>query len=153
MSDVLKGAPEILDIPAMPVRSRRVMMTDFPMGLPALMGGIFSEIQAAGKMPAGAPILLYHDENYDPKNVDVECAWPVDDPALATGTLPAVRAMRYVHVGPYTTLEPVYNALMGWVTENGYKTLCPMREVYPNDPSVTPPEELITEIIFPVENV
>ncbi|MGE5415859.1 MAG: GyrI-like domain-containing protein [Acidobacteriota bacterium] len=153
MSEILQGAPEILDIPALSVRSKRVVMTDFPMGLASLMGGIFGEIQAAGKMPAGPPVLLYHDENYDPQNVDVECAWPVDDPALATTTLPAVHAMRYVHVGPYTTLEPVYNALMGWIVENGYKTLCPMREVYPNDPSVTPPEELITEIIFPLEKV
>lgn len=142
---------ELVEIPAIQVRSKRVVINDFPKGLAPLMGGLVTEIQEAGAMPAGAPILLYYDENYDPEKVDVEAAWPVEDTRLATGMLPAIIAARCVYTGPYNTLEPVYGAMMEWITQKGYRPLCPMREVYPNDPAVTPPEQLITEVIMPVE--
>lgn len=145
--------PEICDIPSIPVRSRRMVMTNFPLGLGDLMGGAMGELQAAGGMPAGAPILVYHDEVYDPAKVDVEAAWPVSDTALANATLPELRAVRYTHVGPYDQLEKVYELLMSWISEQGYRALMPMREVYPNDPATTAPQDLITEIIMPVEKL
>ncbi|MGE5396970.1 MAG: GyrI-like domain-containing protein [Chitinophagales bacterium] len=153
MSQVLRNSPEIVDIPEISVRSRRTVMTDFPQGLDKLMGGIVEEIMAAGKMPVGAPILVYYDEEYVPERVDLEAAFPVDEPALITGTLPAIKAARYVHVGPYDTMEPVYGAVMAWIGEQGFRVAGPMREAYPNDPAVTPPEKLITELVIPVARI
>ena len=145
--------PEIRDIPEQLVRSKRVIMTDFPRSLPRLMGNILDEIRATGKMPAGAPILIYYDEDFNPQEVDVEVAWPVDDPALANNTMPAMKLAYYLHVGPYSSLEPVYPAMMEWIFANGYRPSGAMREAYPNDPAVTPAEQLITEVMIPVEKV
>ncbi|MGE5544555.1 MAG: GyrI-like domain-containing protein [Bacillota bacterium] len=143
--------PEIRDIPEQPVRSRRVTMTDFPRSLPKLMGEVLGEIQAVGKMPTGAPILIYHDEDFNPEEVDVEVAWPVDDPSVANDTMPAMKVAYYLHVGPYSSLEPVYPAMMEWIDVNGYRISGAMREAYINDPSVTPAEQLITEVMIPIE--
>jgi len=143
--------PEVRDLPEQPVRSKRVVMTDFPQSLPKLMGEVFEEIRAAGKMPTGAPILIYHDEDFNPKEVDVEVAWPVDDPSVANSTMPAMKIAYYLHVGPYASLEPVYPAMMEWISSNGYRLAGAMMEAYINDPSVTPAEQLITEVMMPVE--
>jgi effector-binding domain-containing protein len=53
--------------------------------------------------------------------------------------------------GPYDGLEPAYKALGKWVTENGYTPLTPQRDIYLNDPATVPPEELLTEILWPVK--
>ncbi|MGI6550804.1 MAG: GyrI-like domain-containing protein [Syntrophomonadales bacterium] len=145
--------PEIRDMPEQPVRSKRVTMTDFPQSLPKLMGEVLDEIRSAGKMPTGAPVLIYHDQEFNPKEVDVEVAWPVDDASLANDTTPAMKVAYYLHVGPYASLEPVYPAIMEWISANGYRPSGAMREAYINDPGVTPAEQLLTEVIIPVEKV
>lgn len=144
---------ELAEIDPVTVRARRTVMRDFPMGLEPFMLEVLGEIQAAGAQPAGPPILLYYDEDYNAEAVDVEIAWPVVEASLVTATLPSILAARYVHVGPYQTLEPVYEGMLAWMQANGYRPLCPMREVYPNDPRETPPEEIITEVIIPVEKL
>ncbi|MGE5455136.1 MAG: GyrI-like domain-containing protein [Methylocystaceae bacterium] len=150
MSNDLKSRIELITVPEVMVRSERQIISDFPKGLADLMNSGFAAIQAAGQMPAGPPILLYHDEVYTPEKVDTECAWPVNDATLATATLPSVTAARYVHTGLYEDLGQVYPVIMQWISENGYRPLIPMREVYINDPAVTPREELITEVIIPI---
>ncbi len=145
--------PEIRDLPAQTVRSKRITLTDFPQGIPRLMGEVLEEIRSAGKMPTGAPTLIYHDQEFNPQAVDVEVAWPVDDPSLANDTTPAMTVAYYLHVGPYDSMEPVYPAMMEWIFANGYRPSAAMREAYINDPSVTPAEQLLTEVIIPVEKV
>lgn len=93
---------------------------------------------------------FYHDKEFNPEKVDVEVCWPVADTALATKTLPAVRAATCMHVGPYSGLESVCGAVYAWINQNGYRAVTPMREVSFNDPQVTPPEQLVTEIIIPL---
>ncbi len=138
------------DKPAVQVRSRRTVMTDFPRGMAELYGSVLSEIVGAGKAPAGPPIVLYYDREFNPEKVDIEVAWPVDDPKLANATLPAVTAAVTMHVGPYEDLSQAYAAVYEWVNRNGYEPQHPMRDVYYNDPSSVPPEQLATEVILPV---
>lgn len=136
--------------PAVPVRSRRTVMTDFPRGLPGLYQVLLGEIAAAGKAPAGPPIMLYFDAEFNPERVDLELAWPVDDPNLANETLPAVTAAVTMHIGPYEDMPHAYAAVYEWANQNGYEPVNPMREIYYNDPSSVPPEQLATEVILPV---
>jgi len=142
MSTDMISRVELVNIPEIQVRAERKMLSNFPQGLGSMMNEGFAAIQAAGQMPAGPPILLYHDEVYTPEQVDTECAWPVEDAKLATGTLPAITAAHYLHTGPYEEMEKVYPVLMQWISEHGYRPLIPMREVYLNDPAITPPEQL-----------
>ncbi|MZP31097.1 MerR family transcriptional regulator [Heliobacterium undosum] len=138
------------DVPEITVRSVRKQLTNFPETLPPLISGLYEEITAAGACVAGAPIMLYHDKEFNPELVDVEVAWPVTDPNMVNATLPAVRVAACVHVGPYHEMEQAYAALFEWTNRNGYRVESPMREVSCTDPSTTAPEQLVTEIHFPV---
>jgi DNA-binding transcriptional MerR regulator len=128
-------------------RSRRKVMTGFPEELPVLLRSLLEE---AGDACSGPPIMIYHDEEFNPARVDVEAAWPVSDPAVATGTLPSCRAAAVMHVGPYDQLCQAYEAVFAWINGNGYRTAGPLREINYNDPAVTPPEKLVTEVLVPV---
>lgn len=143
-------AVTLRELPAITVRSRRQVVTDYPRGVIALFRSILTEIEAAGKAPAGAPFVMYYDEEYNPERVDVEVAWPVSDPALVTNTIPATAAAVTMHVGSYEELVQAYAAVFAWVNQNGYAARYPMRDVYHNDPSTAPPEELVTEVILPI---
>ncbi len=137
------------------VYSSRKVLTDFHHELPLLLRGLLEELLAKGGVCAGAPVILYHDnfyeESFNPERVDVEAAWPVADPDLANNILPAILVAGCTYVGPYDGLENAYEAVMAWLNENGYKAQFPTREVSLNDPSTTPPEQLVTQILIPVE--
>ncbi len=56
-----------------------------------------------------------------------------------------------MHTGPYETIGESYEALMAFVGENGLEMDCFSYEFYLNDPRSSPPEELKTEIFFPIK--
>lgn len=58
------------------------------------------------------------------------------------------------HSGPYEKLSETYGALCGqWLPANNREpAAAPCFEVYRNDPSTTPPEELLTDIHVPVRS-
>jgi effector-binding domain-containing protein len=45
---------------------------------------------------------------------------------------------------------PVIHAIAEYANNNGYDIVGPVTEVYLNDPSQASPEELLTEVRFPV---
>ncbi|MDD5088311.1 MAG: AraC family transcriptional regulator [bacterium] len=56
--------------------------------------------------------------------------------------------------GPYQQLSDLYARLCGqWVPQNGYSVRCgPSLEFYLNDPNVTLPRELLTEVCLAIES-
>ena len=68
-------------------------------------------------------------------------------------TLAAGTFARTTHFGPYENLKLTYAALLGqWLPESGRRyTLDPTREIYFNDPDNTAPEDLVTDILLPLE--
>lgn len=155
MSDASKYDIRVQDVRETLVYSSRQVLTDFFNELPKLFRNLLDEILAKGGVCAGAPVILYYDDfnqaNFNPQKVDMEVAWPVADPKLANSTLPAVRVATCTYVGPYDGLEKAYGAVFSWINDNGYKTKLPTREIYLNDPAVTPPEQLVTEIQIPID--
>lgn len=155
MNDAKNYDIRLYDIPATLVYSSRKVMKDIHNELPLLVRSLLDDLTARGGVCAGAPIMLYYDNFYDdgfnPEEIDVEVAWPVADPAMATGTLPNIRAAGYTYVGPYDGLENAYGAVFAWLNENNYKAAVPTREVSVTDPSTTPPEQLVTQILIPVK--
>ncbi|KQC06142.1 MAG: transcriptional regulator, partial [Methanolinea sp. SDB] len=86
----------------------------------------------------------------------VEVAWPVSGTVTGSGdiqvyTLPGGKMVRTVHRGPYETCEPTYLALFSWIEAHKLKISGFIREIFPNDPREVKPEEIITEILVPVE--
>lgn len=121
------------------------------------MGRVYSEIashmQERGIPFAGAPYARYY--NMDMAALDVEIGFPVAQAAVGTDTikpcvLPAGKALVEKHVGPYERIEDAYNRLMAYVDEQKLNTNGEAYEFYLNDPAHTKPEELMTEIRFPL---
>ncbi|MGE5390125.1 MAG: MerR family transcriptional regulator [Deltaproteobacteria bacterium] len=155
MNDFTKYDIRLRDIPETLVFSERRILTSIHDELPVMLRALLDTLAATGAVCSGAPIMLYYDdfskESFNPNKVDVEVAWPVADPQYANRTLPAVRVAALTYVGPYDGLESAYGAVIGWINENGYHIELPTREASLNDPSVTPPEQLVTEILIPVK--
>ncbi len=123
--------------------------------LPQLLGESYMKIMQylgeKGEFPAGAPFAGYF--NLDMQNMDVEIGIPfskklLEKDDIKTSEIPAGKYASCIHTGPYDKIEPAYNALTQWAQKNGYETSGIAYELYLDDPGVTPPEELKTQILF-----
>lgn len=144
-------------VPALVVASvRDVIPTYGDVG--RLHGEIFAYLGQHRVKPAGPPLVIYYDQEYRERDVDVEAAVPVAG-AVAAGErvtsreLPAIEEMACtVHQGSYDTLGEAYTRLMSWIEANGYRITGPNREVYVQGPeSGGDPSTYVTEVQFPVE--
>ncbi|MDP2849096.1 MAG: AraC family transcriptional regulator [Humidesulfovibrio sp.] len=75
------------------------------------------------------------------------------EPPVTLGALPGGEYAIFTHQGPYEGLEEVYKTIMGqWLptSEREFRDT-PWFEVYRNDPSTTPPAQLITDIHIPLK--
>jgi len=110
----------------------------------------------------GPPFFLCHEitpeavmEANEKGTATVEVAWPVSGTVKGTREmkvydLPGGKMVYTIHRGPYESCEPTYRRLFTWIDSQGLRISGPIREVYPNDPRVVKPEEIITEIFVPV---
>jgi effector-binding domain-containing protein len=126
------------------------------------IGKLFGLIQERGYAVAGAPIGVYFN---DPKEVpEEELLWEIqfpvgdemaagesDESGLGVKRLEAYDVASNMHKGPYEGLGKVYEDMVVWMLENGYEIAGPPEEVYLNDPNVTPRDEILTEVRFPVK--
>ena len=130
--------------------------------IPELLMKIY-EYSVKKKMAiAGPPLFLCHEisseavmEANGKGTAIVEVAWPVSGNVkgsrdIKVYRLPGGKMVHTVHKGPYESCEPTYLKLFAWIETKGLLISGPIREVYPNDPRVVKPEEIITEIFIPV---
>lgn len=112
------------------------------------------EMARRGLKQTGAVQMLYHSEefNYDGADVEVQV---VVEPGPGTTVKPAYASCAaVVHKGPYDGLPGAYEALAAWMAQHPEYRICgPAIDRYLNDPDTTPPEELETGVLFPVERV
>jgi AraC family transcriptional regulator len=64
--------------------------------------------------------------------------------------IPEHTVLAAIHQGPYTNVGPVIHAIAEYAAKNNYDIVGPVTEVYLNDPGQMTPEELLTEVRFPV---
>jgi effector-binding domain-containing protein len=69
------------------------------------------------------------------------------DGGLAAGSVFGGRYARAVHVGPYETLPLAYHGLLRWMHDAGHAAHGPVLERYVDDPDVTDPAHLRTEVL------
>lgn len=132
-----------------------VSVEELPQALGDGYGEIMRYLGENGIEPAGAPFAMYH--NMDMENLDVEMGLPVSVPVegsgrVKPGKLPGGRAAVAVHVGPYDTLDRTYTKLGEYIQREGLETEPFMYEVYLSDPGEVAPEQLQTEVFFPVRD-
>jgi effector-binding domain-containing protein len=119
------------------------------------MGVLMETLARAGVTRSGPPFLVTEGEMDDPAGVDLTLGVPVDDPIADLGevteaTLPGGTVASTIHVGSYRSIGRTYGALASWIAEQGREIAGPPVEIYWSDPDETPPEELRTEVRFPV---
>lgn len=122
---------------------------------------LYDWLREKGYEPAGPPSGVYFNS---PGQVPAEeLLWEVrcpisgnvassgpDEWGFGVKSVEAVDVASTMHKGPFDQVGVVYGALVGWVMENGYEIAGPSEEVYLTDPANTSPEELLTEVRFPI---
>lgn len=125
--------------------------------LPDVLGEIFQAIiqylSKPGEQPAGPAFAAYY--NMDMSDLDVEAGFVVarelpGEGDIQPSQIAGGRMAACLHVGPYSDMEPTYNALMQWIKDNGYEVTGVAYEMYLNGPP-TPPEEYQTQILMPLQ--
>ena len=139
--------------PTLTVRTR-ASAQELPQAMGAAYGAIAQYLGELGEHPAGPPFCAYY--NMDMKDLDVEMGFAVTKELAGKGTIqaseiPAGMNASCIFTGPYVELAPAYEALANWIEENGLEATGAAYEFYLNDPSEVPPEELMTQIVFPLK--
>jgi effector-binding domain-containing protein len=139
--------------PALSIRTRTAVQ-DLAQVLGEAYSAMAQYLGELGEQPAGPPFTAYY--NMDMQDLDVEIGFPVykrlpgkDD--IKASEIPGGEAATCLHTGPYSEIGPAYNALSEWIKDNGYEVTGVAYEVYLDDPAQTPPQELRTQILFPLK--
>ena len=113
------------------------------------------EVARRGLKQAGPIQMLYHSQEFSYENADVEVQAVVAPGTPGAGSKPAYdQCAAVIHKGPYEGLHQAYEALAAWMAQYPEYRICgPAMDRYLNDPDITPPEELATGVLFPVEKV
>lgn len=139
--------------PAMAIRTR-TSVANLPQVLGEGFGKVAGHLGELGAFPAGAPFVAYF--SMDMEDLDIEIGFPVSGQLPGKGDIqasqiPGGKQASCMYTGPYEQMPPAYEALTKLVAEQGYDTTGVSYEFYLNDPGETPPEDLQTQIIFPLK--
>lgn len=124
----------------------------------AILAKIANAVEPRGSA-RGAPFAIYHNEPFTPDDVDVEMGLPLAHDARLAETadahacqLPGGAVAYTIHEGPYGSIGAAYDAIHGWLREQGHRPQGPPREIYLVGPGqdITP-AEYRTEIDVPVD--
>jgi effector-binding domain-containing protein len=144
---------EIKDQKAVPTASirTRTSLSQLPEVIQKSYKEISEHLADTGNFSSGAPFAIYY--NMDINNFDVELGFPVaekigETDVIKNSLIPAGKVLQFTHIGPYWELEKTYDSAMNWIKENNISTTGTICEFYLNDPAVTPPVDLETEIRF-----
>ena len=126
--------------------------------LPDVIGSSYHKIagylEELGEKPADVPFTAYY--NMDMQDMDVEMGFPVarllpDKGEIKAGETLAGKAALYMHKGPYSEMEPVYNKIFKWIAQKGCQPKGIFYEYYYNSPEEVPESELLTHIVIPLK--
>ncbi|MNE70809.1 Bacterial transcription activator, effector binding domain [compost metagenome] len=132
----------------------RQMMSsdDYAAGYGIYFGRLYEKIASDKLTMLGTPMTIYHSPDYNPSGNDTEFAIPIQEFVKGTRDLPGGLCAKSVLKGSYSELTSVFARLRQWVEQEGYELVKSPYEVYLIDPNqVTVPEDLVTEVYFPVK--
>jgi effector-binding domain-containing protein len=141
--------------PVLSVRTR-TSLANIQQTLGYAYGAVAQYLGEMGEQPTGAPFTAYY--NMEMQDLDVEAGFPVAHSLPGRGDIqaseiPAGPQGSVVYVGPYEGIKEAYDALTQYAQEHGYAPSGPAYEIYLTDPMQTPPEQLMTEVMFPLVKV
>ena len=138
--------------PALSMR-RIVSVQELPQALGQAFGQIEQYLQEIGEQPAGAAFVAYY--NMDMEALQVEIGMPVARVLPGKGEIqatqmPSGKLATCMHIGPYEEIGGAYDALGAYLRDAGVQPSGVSYEIYLNDPTCTPAQELRTQILFPL---
>lgn len=119
---------------------------------------VVGALTEAATEPIGAPFIIFHDVIDEQTDGDVEICIPVpvDIDAAHSGVdckvIPGGAVAATTHRGPYAEISPAYHTVTGWIQDHGHQVAGAPREIYLNDPQTVLPDDLLTEVQFPIED-
>lgn len=143
---------EIQDRPAMSLASvrRDIEQTEIGQWVDEALQTIGPAFGVAGTEPGGPPVCVYH--TWSDGRTLCEVGIPLDHPVpgLDHTTIEAGPSAVTMHVGPYDRLTEAHEAIRTWLEQEGRTAGDLAYEVYLDDPSVTAPEAVRTEVVWPL---
>lgn len=136
--------------PVLSIRTRTAVS-----GLPDKIGASYQTIMeylgTLGEQPSGMPFVAYY--NLDMENLDVEIGFPVatvlaGSGEVETSKIPGGKKATCMHKGTYSEMEETYNAMSAYLINNKIHPTGVVYEYYYNAPDKVPEDELLTEIVF-----
>ena len=136
--------------PVLSVRTRTAV-GNLPQELGKTYGAVMQYLGEIGENAAGPAFAAYY--NMDMENLDVEMGFPVSKVIagrgdIKAGSIPSGKQASGTYKGPYSQMEPVYNAMNAWLHENGHESTGIVYEFYYNSPMEVPESELLTKVVF-----
>lgn len=144
-----KSDIKLVETPDTPIVSVRenIAMRDFY----KLMQKLMDKMGQTGAESVGPLLAIYHSEEFDLEDTDLEIAFQVGQGGPHTRVLPACTCAVGVHRGEYGRLQETYMQIAEWMEKEGFTISSAPYEKYMNNPHEVPPEELITEVCFPIK--
>jgi effector-binding domain-containing protein len=117
-------------------------------------GAIMQYLGQLNKQMSGPPFVAYY--NMDMQNLEIEIGIPVsnklsDIDEIKANEIPSGKFASCFYIGPYNEISPAYETLTKFIEEKGYEATGIAYEMYLNDPCEVPPEQLQTQILFPIK--
>ena len=145
------------EVPAQQVAAvrRHTSMSTIGEDIAAGFEQVNAAMETVGIRQVGRPFIVFHGRIDDATGGDIEICSPVVSPFHGVeevyGTeVPGGTIASTIHRGSYDEMASAYAAVMTWLDEHGLEPLGPPREYYLNDLETTKPEDLLTEIAFPI---
>jgi len=134
---------------------RHTSMTAIGDDIAAGFNQLSAAMETVGVRLVGRPFIVFHGRIDDVTGGDIEICTPVASPFQwideVYGTeVPGGTIASMIHRGSYDEMAPAYAAIITWMDEQGHEPSGPPREYYLNDLETTKPEDLLTEIAFPI---
>lgn len=167
-----EGDPPPYDVVVKQVPQQTVALMRRPPGSSESLTSMFEDLEAyVARFEARAPeppLTIYHESDDQGMGGEVEVAVPIAESVPQTetvqvGQVPAVSQMSsVVHQGSYARIHLAGNALLNWISSNGYRIAGPSREVYlrfgaaqqgyrlPSEYLALDSEQFVTELQIPV---
>ncbi|WP_409201085.1 GyrI-like domain-containing protein [Methanobrevibacter sp. DSM 116169] len=106
----------------------------------------------------GAPFSLYYTDPsmVKPEDMVYDMGFPIAGEAKEEGEvkikeIPKHNVISGIHKGEYTKLGETYMSIWNYITENKFEPNGIPKEIYLNSPTEVSPDELLTEVQFPIE--
>lgn len=126
--------------------------------LEGAFGQLTEIIARAGIRTRGQPRAHFHYR--DGEHVGFEIGFPIEPDdvntarqlGLGAGPADPGHALVHIHRGPYEKLHEAYHAMEQNLVERGLKGRGDLWELYLNDPDECSASELLTQIVWPVDD-